>query len=98
MVNEGLIFEMLKGIISYTNKPIKKSRKNVMINKEGNMLKVLINLKKSKEKEISGSGRNIVIASTRGNISFDHNGKEYFIGLNVYTKNPALEGNNNESI
>jgi hypothetical protein len=57
--------------------------KNVEIKLEGNILTIKVDL--SKEFGPSSSGKNIIIASTEGNISVpDQEGIK--IGLNVYKK------------
>ena len=57
--------------------------KNVEIKLEGNILTIKVDL--SKEFGPSSSGKNIIIASTEGNISVPDQ-KGIKIGLNVYKK------------
>lgn len=56
--------------------------KNMDLSVEGNMLTIKIDL--TKEFGPSTSGKNIIIASTEGNVSVP--GREEKIGLNVYRK------------
>lgn len=56
--------------------------KNVEFSVEGNILTIKIDL--SKEFGPSSSGKNIIIASTEGNVSIPN--REEKIGLNVYRK------------
>lgn len=57
--------------------------KNVEFSVEGNTLTIKIDL--SKEFGPSMSGKNIIIASTEGNVSIP-NREECKIGLNIYRK------------
>lgn len=56
--------------------------KNVEFSVEGNMLTIKIDL--SREFGPSTSGKNIIIASTEGNVSIPD--REAKIGLNIYRK------------
>ena len=56
--------------------------KNVEFSVEGNMLSIKIDL--SKEFGPSSSGKNIIVASTEGNVTIPN--REEKIGLNVYRK------------
>jgi hypothetical protein len=56
--------------------------KNMELSVEGNMLTIKIDL--TKEFGPSTSGKNIIVASTEGNVSIP--GREEKIGLNVYRK------------
>lgn len=56
--------------------------KNVEFSVEGNILNIKIDL--SKEFGPSSSGKNIIVASTEGNVSIPN--REEKIGLNVYRK------------
>ncbi|MFN3531602.1 MAG: hypothetical protein ACK41Q_03680 [Candidatus Brocadia sp.] len=56
--------------------------KNVEFSVEGNMLTTKIDL--SKEFGPSSSGKNIIVASTEGNVTIPN--REEKIGLNVYRK------------
>jgi len=56
--------------------------KNVEFAVEGNTLTIKIDL--SKEFGPSTSGKNIIVASTEGNVSIP--GREEKIGLNIYRK------------
>ncbi|OPY57079.1 MAG: hypothetical protein A4E55_01843 [Pelotomaculum sp. PtaU1.Bin035] len=57
--------------------------KNIEMKTEGNILTIRIDL--TKEFGPSASGKNIIIASTEGNISVPGD-KEAKIGINVYKK------------
>lgn len=59
--------------------------KNVEMKVEGNILTITVDL--SKEFGLSGSGKNIIIASTEGNQSIPE-AEEKKIGLNIYKKKP----------
>lgn len=56
--------------------------KNIEFSVEGNMLNIKIDL--SKEFGPSSSGKNIIVASTEGNVTIPN--REEKIGLNVYRK------------
>ncbi|GJQ23295.1 MAG: hypothetical protein HRU72_01930 [Planctomycetia bacterium] len=56
--------------------------KNVEFSVEGNILNIKIDL--SKEFGPSSSGKNIIVASTEGNVTIPN--REEKIGLNVYRK------------
>lgn len=56
--------------------------KNVELSVEGNMLTIKVDL--TKEFGPSSSGKNVIIASTEGNVSVP--GREEKIGLNIYRK------------
>ncbi|KKO21034.1 MAG: hypothetical protein L3J18_14605 [Candidatus Brocadia sp.] len=56
--------------------------KNVEFSVEGNMLNIKIDL--SKEFGPSSSGKNIIVASTEGNVTIPN--REEKIGLNVYRR------------
>ncbi len=56
--------------------------KNVEFSVEGNMLIIKIDL--SKEFGPSSSGKNIIVASTEGNVTVPN--REEKIGLNIYRK------------
>lgn len=56
--------------------------KNVEFFVEGNILNIKIDL--SKEFGPSSSGKNIIVASTEGNVSIPN--REEKIGLNIYRK------------
>jgi hypothetical protein len=56
--------------------------KNIEMAVEGNILTIKIDL--SKEFGPSSSGKNIIVASTEGNVSIPE--REEKIGLNVYRK------------
>lgn len=56
--------------------------KNVEFSVEGNMLTIKIDL--AKEFGPSSSGKNIIVASTEGNVTIPN--REEKIGLNVYRK------------
>ncbi|HHT9138833.1 MAG TPA: hypothetical protein ACFYEK_16520 [Candidatus Wunengus sp. YC60] len=56
--------------------------KNVEFSVEGSMLTIKIDL--SKEFGPSSSGKNIIVASTEGNVSIPN--REEKIGLNIYRK------------
>ena len=56
--------------------------KNVEFSVEGSMLTIKIDL--SKEFGPSSSGKNIIVASTEGNVAIP--GREEKIGLNIYRK------------
>jgi hypothetical protein len=56
--------------------------KNVEFSVEGNILTIKIDL--SKEFGPSSSGKNIIVASTEGNVSIPNRDEK--IGLNVYRK------------
>ncbi len=57
--------------------------KNCEMKLEGNILTITIDI--SKEFDKSSSGKNIIIASTEGNISLPER-EDIKIGLNVYKK------------
>jgi hypothetical protein len=57
--------------------------KNVGMNVDGNILTIKVDL--TKEFGPSSSGKNIIIASTEGNIAVEGH-EEVKIGLNVYRK------------
>ena len=59
--------------------------KNVEFSVEGNILNIKIDL--SKEFGPSSSGKNIIVASTEGNVTIPN--REEKIGLNVYRKKQA---------
>ncbi|GJQ50400.1 hypothetical protein KsCSTR_14300 [Candidatus Kuenenia stuttgartiensis] len=56
--------------------------KNVELSVEGNILTIKIDL--SKEFGLSSSGKNIIVASTEGNVTIPD--REEKIGMNVYRK------------
>jgi hypothetical protein len=56
--------------------------KNVEMQVEGTILTIKIDL--SKDFGLSGSGKNIIIASTEGNVGLPNRDEK--IGLNVYRK------------
>ena len=56
--------------------------KNVELSVEGNILTIKIDL--SKEFGLSSSGKNIIVASTEGNVTIPD--REEKIGLNIYRK------------
>ena len=56
--------------------------KNVEIKVEGTILTIKVDL--SKDFGLSGSGKNIIIASTEGNVGLPNRDEK--IGLNVYRK------------
>jgi hypothetical protein len=56
--------------------------KNVEIKVEGTILTIKVDL--SKDFGLSGSGKNIIIASTEGNVGLTNRDEK--IGLNVYRK------------
>jgi len=58
--------------------------KNVEMKTEGNILTIKVDT--SKEFGLSTSGKNIIIASTEGNVSVPGS-EETKVGLNVYKKN-----------
>lgn len=56
--------------------------KNVELSVEGNILTIKVDL--SKEFGLSSSGKNIIVASTEGNVTIPD--REEKIGMNVYRK------------
>jgi hypothetical protein len=56
--------------------------KNIEMTVEGTTLTIKVDL--SKEFGPSGSGKNVIIASTEGNVTVPHRDEK--IGLNVYRK------------
>lgn len=56
--------------------------KNVEMSVEGDMLTIKVDL--SKEFGPSSSGKNIIIATTEGNVAIE--GREEKVGLNVYKR------------
>lgn len=56
--------------------------KNVEMHVEGTILTIKVDL--SKDFGLSGSGKNIIIASTEGNVGLPNRDEK--IGLNVYRK------------
>jgi len=56
--------------------------KNVEMHVEGTILTIKVDL--SKDFGLSGSGKNIIIASTEGNVGLGNRDEK--IGLNVYRK------------
>ncbi|HOD80351.1 MAG: hypothetical protein BWX88_04173 [Planctomycetes bacterium ADurb.Bin126] len=60
--------------------------KNVQMTVEGQTLTIKVDL--SKEFGPSSSGKNIIIATTEGNVNVPE--REEKIGLNIYRKKPAV--------
>ncbi len=60
--------------------------KNVQMTVEGQILTIKVDL--SKEFGPSSSGKNIIIATTEGNVTVPE--REEKIGLNIYRKKPAV--------
>ncbi len=60
--------------------------KNVQMTVEGQILTIKVDL--SKEFGPSSSGKNIIIATTEGNVNVPD--REDKIGLNIYRKKPAV--------
>jgi len=60
--------------------------KNVQMTVEGQTLTIKVDL--SKEFGPSSSGKNIIIATTEGNVNVPE--REDKIGLNIYRKKPAV--------
>jgi hypothetical protein len=61
--------------------------KNVEMKLEGDILTIKVDV--TKEFGLSASGKNIIIASTEGNISIPEK-DDVKIGLNVYRKKPVV--------
>ncbi len=59
--------------------------KNVEMKVDGNILTIKVDT--SREFGLSSSGKNVIIASTEGNVSVPGN-EETKVGLNVYKKTP----------
>jgi len=59
--------------------------KNVQMTREGDMLTIKVDL--SKEFGLSSSGKNVIIATTEGNVALEGD-EDKKIGLNVYKKKP----------
>ena len=57
--------------------------KNIDMKLTGNILTITVDI--AKEFGLSGSGKNIIIASTEGNVSIP-NKEDVKIGLNIYRK------------
>ncbi len=60
--------------------------KNVQMTVEGQILTIKVDM--SKEFGPSSSGKNIIIATTEGNVNVPE--REEKIGLNIYRKKPAV--------